>query len=64
MLARHQHKRLTVVAEIMRRRLVFAAVGWQAPVIAYCFDLHPKMHPNFILGILPIKIDRQNHQRH
>jgi hypothetical protein len=47
MLAR---KRLIVVAEIMRRRLVFAAVGWQAPVIAYCFDLHPKMHPNSILG--------------
>jgi hypothetical protein len=45
--ARHQHKRtIAIVAESMRRRL--AAVGGQAPVIAYRFDLHPKTHPNFI----------------
>jgi hypothetical protein len=25
-----------------------AAVRWEAAVIAYCFDLHPKMHPNVI----------------
>ena len=38
-----------------------AAVDWQAPAIVYCFDLHPKMHPNFILRKLRlIKIVRQN----
>jgi hypothetical protein len=33
----------------MRLRADLAAMRRQAPVIAYCFDLHPKMHPNLIL---------------
>ena len=41
-------KHLIIVAE--RRRRLVAAMDWQEPIIAYCFDLHPKMHPNFIFG--------------
>ena len=54
----------TIVAESTRHGLVLPPWAGKLPLFAYCFDLHPKMHPNFILGrFWPIKINHQGRRK-